>query len=1030
MSDEPRFAVTGAALLRVPAAPVARAARVRADADGEEGMAFLEEALRDPLLREALEVSSDSLAGTLSRIEDGRPVEAAKRRRAVMATARYLLRMAGRPTPFGLLAGVALADFGDTAKIRLGRAHAKGVRPDAGWLATLLAGWERDPRVRRRLRVVANDLCVVRGDRLVLPYVRLGGVEDGGGSTKELSVRYSEPVRLAMEWAARPVPYADLLDRLRARFPRASADTIEAMTGQLVEREVLLTDLRPPLSSPDPLAYVLDRVAAVDGLEEEVARLREIATALTRYAECPPGKGRPAWRAAVTAMRALPPADKPPIHVDLRVDADVTLPRQVGDEAAAAAWALLRMSAAEKVPPHVEEYHSAFLERYGSGQLISFTELVDSERGLGFPAGYEVPESERQAKPAPERRMRRDALLAELAQLAVLDGSDEVVLDDELVARLAGDEESRLPPPESAELCVQVLAESAEALDRGDFRLALGPGVGSSTAGALFGRFAYLFPEGSYPIAPLPAASDGDGQVRAQLIFQPIHPRYANVTQVPVVCDHTLAVGAFAERSDPRVLGAGDLLVGVDDHRLFLVSARHGREIMAILPHMLNFTRLSANAVRLIGEIAGGAHRHLYSWSWGAAGVLPRLPRVRYGRTVLAPASWRADARVCDRDLSDDEWSAALDAWRARWRVPDQVQVTIADHRVELDLTVPLHRRLLRHELSRRPDALVCEPPGTAEEAGWLDGYANELVVPLTLVTDAARTPRQVPRSQASRSCHLPGGEWLYAKLYSTRGRQDELLGRHLPGLVTDLPTSVDRWFFIRYRDPDPHLRLRFHGDPAELNSLLLPVLRDWADALCRAGLASRLTLDAYEPEVARYGGSETLEAAERVFAADSAAVLAQLRLRERGFDIDAELLAAANYVDILRGLGDVDWQQWLLSVLPKGDHHAAFRDVRRDAIRLLDLDGDWPALGARTGGAELLEIWRVRRPALAAYGAAVREAAAAERLSGTRFTVVSALLHMHHNRLIGIRPTTESRTLAIMRGVVEAALSRKRFMA
>lgn len=1026
MSDKPRFVAAGAALLRVPTAPVARAAQVHADS--EEGMAFLEEALGDPLLREALEVSSDSLAGTLSRIEDGRPVDAAKRRRAVMATARYLLRMAGRPTPFGLLAGVALADFGDTAKVRLGRAHDKGVRPDAGWLATLLADWERDPRVRRRLRVVANDLCVVRGDRLVLPYVRLGG-SGGEGSTKELSVRYSEPVRLAMEWAARPVPYAELLDRLRATFPRASADAIEAMTGQLVEREVLLTDLRPPLSDADPLAYVLDRVAAVDGLEEETARLREIAAALTRYAGCPPGKGRPAWQAAVTAMRALRAADKPPIHVDLRIDADVTLPRQVADEAAAAAWALLRVSATETIPPHVEEYHSAFLERYGTGQLIPFTELVDPERGLGFPAGYEVPESERQAKPAPERRTSRDALLAELVQLAMLDGSDEVVLNDELVARLAGDEEAHLPPPESAELCVQVLAESAEALDRGEFRLALGPAVGSSTAGSLFGRFAYLFPEGSYPIAPLPAAAGNDGKVRAQLIFQPIHPRFANVAQVPVVCDHTLTVGAFAERSDPSVLGTGDLLVGADDHRLFLVSARDGREITAILPHMLNFTQLSANAVHLIGEIAAGAHRHLYGWSWGAAGTLPRLPRVRYGRTVLAPASWRADARLRDRDLGDDEWSAALDAWRARWRVPERVQVTIADHRVELDVTVPLHRRLLRSELVRRPNALLCEPPGTAEEVGWLDGHANELVVPLTLMTDTARSPRRVPRGQAPRLCHLPGGEWLYAKLYSTRGRQDELLGRHLPGLVTDLPSSVDRWFFIRYRDPDPHLRLRFHGDPAELNAHLLPALHDWADTLSRAGLAARLSLDAYEPEVARYGGAETIEAAERMFAADSAAVLAQLRLRERGLDIDAELLVAANYVDILRGLGDPDWQQWLVSVLPKGDHHDAFRDVRRDAIRLIDPDGDWSALSTQTGGAELLEIWRARRPALAAYGQAVRDAAHAERLSGSRFTVVSALLHMHHNRLIGIRPTAESRTLAIMRGVVEAALSRKRFM-
>ncbi|MFC7723156.1 lantibiotic dehydratase C-terminal domain-containing protein [Nonomuraea recticatena] len=85
---------------------------------------------------------------------------------------------------------------------------------------------------------------------------------------------------------------------------------------------------------------------------------------------------------------------------------------------------------------------------------------------------------------------------------------------------------------------------------------------------------------------------------------------------------------------------------------------------------------------------------------------------------------------------------------------------------------------------------------------------------------------------------------------------------------------------------------------------------------------------------------------------------------------------------------------------------------------------------GLPAGGAELLETWRARRPALAAYGNTVREAEAGNRLSGSRFTVVTSLLHMHHNRLVGIRPAAERRTLAILRGVVEAHLSRKRYMA
>nr|WP_308016279.1 lantibiotic dehydratase [Nonomuraea aurantiaca] len=91
MGEQPRFVAAGVALLRMPAA--SRSMHSLAGADDEE--AFLAKALRDPPLREALEVSSDSLAGVLDRIEAGQAVEASKRRRAAMATARYALRMAG-----------------------------------------------------------------------------------------------------------------------------------------------------------------------------------------------------------------------------------------------------------------------------------------------------------------------------------------------------------------------------------------------------------------------------------------------------------------------------------------------------------------------------------------------------------------------------------------------------------------------------------------------------------------------------------------------------------------------------------------------------------------------------------------------------------------------------------------------------------------------------------------------------------------------------------------------------------------------
>jgi thiopeptide-type bacteriocin biosynthesis protein len=1058
MTQEAVFTAEDVALLRIAALPAARAGITHVDLDPEGAgyderlLLFIRSALTVPELREALEVSSGSLARTLDRIEAGGSVDHAKLRRAAFAVARYLLRMTGRPTPFGLLAGVAAARFTDAAadaKVRLGDAHQRGVRADMEWLTALVMRWEQRPDARRALLVTLNDLCFERAGRLVLPYVRNAPEK----AVKELSVRLSAPVRRVLALTEHPVRYEELLRRLCQEFPRVTENTVDTMLGRLVQQEILLTDLRPPPSATDPLGHVIDRLSTLSTLstpstpstppasaasaasaapDDEVAALRQVAAALTAYAARPIGAGRAQWREAVRLMRELHVTERPPIQVDLRVDADVRLPPAVAAEVEHAASALWRMSSPDPTPAHLSEYHDAFLERYGSQRLVPIRELLDPEAGLGAPAGYLVPAGDRPPGRSHERHEHpgaREQRLAALAQEALLGDGREVVLDDAMVAELARD--GAAPPAPTAELCVQVLAESLDALHSGDFRLVLSPMPGSPTAGAIFGRFAYLLDDGA-DVTRLAAGGRVGETVQAQLVFQPVADRAANVTRVPTVLDRTLAVGTFADRRDDRVLRLDDIAVGAGQDRMYLVSAAAGRELVPFSPHVLNTHFATPNAVRLIREIAASGVRGWHAWDWGAMDALPRLPRVRYGRTVLAPARWRPVPGLRDAGLSWSAWCDAFDAWRATWEVPDRVQATVGDHRVELDLTVPLHRQLLRHELQRRTGTILSEPPARPAELGWIGGHANEVVVPLTVTGGPRRSSvRIAPTRSGDRRYqrrYQPGGEWLYGKLYSGMHRHDEVLADRLPALLADLPASVDRWFFIRYGDPEPHLRLRFHGAPDELNKVLLPALHDWAERLRGDRLARRLVLDTYDPELVRYGGPDAIGRAEEAFAADSAAVLTVLRLRRAGaLTLAPELIAAIGYVTMIEAFGDDDWDERFLAAFPKNDDHSAFQRCRRAAVQAIDPYGHWAGLLAAEGGGALLAALRRRAGALAGYGELIRRLAAAGGLPTTPRAVQRSLLHMHHNRLIGIDPGSEGSSYAIARGAVEAHRNRLR---
>ncbi|MFD0889897.1 lantibiotic dehydratase, partial [Streptosporangium algeriense] len=228
---------------------------------------YLRSAISDDAVFEAFTVSNPTLTGELVKIIEGRQIPFSRLRRMVYTVTKYLIRMSHRPTPFGLMAGVAPVAFGDNHGFEFRGPGEKLVQADSEWLLGAVTRWEGRPEVLSCLRLVGNDLAALRGDRLVLGYVRDG---DGMGvmsRTQELSVRYTPAVRRAMELARRPVPYPELVGELAAAFA-APVEAAHGMLAQLVEKEFLLTDLRPPSDSTDALGHVLGKLSSVAGTDD------------------------------------------------------------------------------------------------------------------------------------------------------------------------------------------------------------------------------------------------------------------------------------------------------------------------------------------------------------------------------------------------------------------------------------------------------------------------------------------------------------------------------------------------------------------------------------------------------------------------------------------------------------------------------------------------------------------------------------------------------------------------------------------
>lgn len=122
-----------------------------------------------------------------------------------------------------------------------------------------------------------------------------------------------------------------------------------------------------------------------------------------------------------------------------------------------------------------------------------------------------------------------------------------------------------------------------------------------------------------------------------------------------------------------------------------------------------------------------------------------------------------------------------------------------------------------------------------------------------------------------------PGSEWLFVKYYVSNGALERLLVESLLPAIQGLVASgaIDSWHFIRYADPDPHLRLRVHGLREALLGTALGGLVDSAADWLQSGLVQRIQVDTYEREVGRYGGYRQLAICEQMFHVDSEAASA-----------------------------------------------------------------------------------------------------------------------------------------------------------
>ena len=132
--------------------------------------------------------------------------------------------------------------------------------------------------------------------------------------------------------------------------------------------------------------------------------------------------------------------------------------------------------------------------------------------------------------------------------------------------------------------------------------------------------------------------------------------------------------------------------------------------------------------------------------------------------------------------------------------------------------------------------------------------------------------------SKSVQRTFVIGDEWLYYKIYSGVKTADLILKEIINPITKRLLSNntIDNWFFIRYSDPQLHLRVRFHLTKKDNISEVIKIINNYTKPYIAQNQIWKLQVDTYQREIERYG-INTMELSETLFFYDSSMIVNML---------------------------------------------------------------------------------------------------------------------------------------------------------
>ncbi|TND05105.1 MAG: lantibiotic dehydratase [Bacteroidetes bacterium] len=924
-------------------------------------------------------------------------------RKLSTALYKYAARAMTRATPFGLFAGVGIVSWGEGHFLR--GPVSRNTRLDMNYICSLGQQLAEKKYLKEKLRYFPNN-----------------SIQDCNGSIRYVEYRYKDTVRSSHMTAVEKNEYLLLvleacrngktIPELCSVLCSEDVEEEEALgfIDELIDSRLLTSEIEPNVTG----RFFYDRLLDVleDVRDEEAAGVLRVLKEVKKQLEEADDRllnDISVYENMKSALEGLP------VKFDTRYlfQSDLFFPAAQGGpsrmykkELLAVFHALVRLAPAQE-NSRLREFKERFTARYEDREL-PLSEVLDEESGIGFGGhgGTYSPFVEGIAPPG--NSGNGDLRWNELTRF--LHRKLTATLANQSMEYRLTDEDLEKFPPGYDDL-PDTIAVYFKIIDNVNGKLQVNA-CGGPTAAGLISRFA----AGNSDVEAL--AKDitrYEQQLRqedllAEVVYLPEN-RTGNILHRPLLREYEIPYLTRSGVADDYTIPLSDLLVSVVNNRVVLRSRKLGKRIYPRLTTAHNHIQFGLPAYRFLCALQSDGLRNSLGFSWGALAENYRfLPRVVYRDVVLFPATWQLKKEDCSPLFSDEDWRLRAQKFRDALQLPEELAIAENDNLLYIRLDDETAVQLLTDTIGRRQEIKLEEFLGEKEKHVVRDengnGFANEFVAFLLREKSAPRAGIPVPQQPAIPASFPPGSEWAYFKIYCGDKTADETLVHCIAPMIRSLQEKkiTDQWFWIRYADPDPHLRLRLHTAGSEAAGKLPGLLREALEPM--GNRIWKLQMDTYNRELERYGNDIT-PLAESLFCIDSACTLRLLENLEgdegENYRWRFGLLSVMNW---LRMLNPESGEQELLDRMKTGvfNQYGGTKELKLQLdAKFRELRGTTEQLfaGKETEEYEPLREWIAERSATAKP--VLEEIGRLRKRAGSRFDYTyfcSSIIHMSMNRL------------------------------